>query len=42
MGQIKVDLTDKLNVGMKVKASWEPIREQYGEDVYGLKFEPIK
>jgi uncharacterized OB-fold protein len=41
MGQIKVDSVDKLKIGMSVKASWEPIREQYGEDVYGLKFEPM-
>jgi uncharacterized OB-fold protein len=42
MGQIKVDSVDQLKVGMKVKTSWEPIREQYSEDVYGLKFEPIE
>ncbi len=41
MGQIKVDSIEKLKVGMKVKPSWEPIRVQYGEDVYGLKFEPM-
>ena len=42
MGQIKVDSVDELMVGMKVKPSWEPIRVQYGEDVYGLKFEPVR
>jgi uncharacterized OB-fold protein len=41
MGQIKVGSVDQLKVGMKVKTSWESIREQYGEDVYGLKFEPL-
>ncbi len=42
MGQIKAESTDELKVGMKVKPSWEPLRFQYGEPVYGLKFEPIK
>jgi uncharacterized OB-fold protein len=42
MGQIKADSVEQLRVGMKVNASWEPVREQYGEDVYGLKFEPVK
>ena len=41
MGQIKVDSVDKLKTGMKVKATWEPIRVQYGEDVYGLMFAPM-
>ncbi len=41
MGQIKVDSVDQLKVGMSVIPSWEPIRKQYGEDVYGLKFEPM-
>ena len=42
MGQIKADSVDQLKIGMQVKPSWEPIRVQYGEDVYGLKFEPLK
>lgn len=42
MGQIKVDSADDLKVGMKVKASWEPIRVVQGEEVFGLKFAPIK
>jgi uncharacterized protein len=41
MGQIKADSVDQLKIGMKVRPSWEPVRVQYGEDVYGLKFEPI-
>jgi uncharacterized OB-fold protein len=41
MGQIKADSVEQLKVGMKVKPSWEPIRVQHGEDVYGLKFEPL-
>ncbi len=42
MGQIKVDSVDLLKTGMKVRPSWEPVRVQYGEDIYGLKFEPIE
>jgi uncharacterized protein len=41
MGQMKADSADRLKVGMKMKASWEPVRVQYGENVYGLKFEPV-
>jgi uncharacterized OB-fold protein len=41
MGQIKADSVDDLKVGMKVKPTWEPIRVQYEEDVYGLKLEPM-
>ena len=42
MGQIKTDNIDRLTLGMKMKPSWEPIRMQYGEAVYGLKFEPME
>jgi uncharacterized OB-fold protein len=42
MGQIKVDSIEDLKIGMQVYPSWEPVRVQAGEDVYGLKFEPIK
>ena len=41
MGQIKADSADPLKPGMTLKASWEPVRVQQGENVYGLKFEPI-
>ena len=41
MGQIKADSVDQLKMGMIMQPSWEPIRVQYGEDVYGLKFEPV-
>jgi len=41
MGQIKADSIDHLKLGMKMHPSWEPVRVQSGEDVYGLKFEPI-
>lgn len=41
MGQIKADSVDGLRLGMTVHPSWEPVRVQAGEAVYGLKFEPI-
>ncbi len=41
MGQVNAGSVDELKVGMPVAASWEPIRVQYGENVYGLKFKPI-
>ena len=36
MGQIHVDDFKMLKTGMKLKAFWEPVRKQDGEDVYGL------
>jgi len=41
MGQIKVDSIDDLKLGMEVRPSWESVRVAAGEDVFGLKFEPI-
>ncbi len=41
MGQIKAGSLDELKIGMPVKPSWEPVRIQYGEKVYGIKFEPV-
>jgi len=41
MGQIKADSADDFKLGMKMVPSWEPVRIQAGEEVYGLKFEPI-
>ena len=41
MGQIRVDSVDQLKRGMKLKVSWEPVRVQYGEPVYGLMYEPM-
>jgi uncharacterized OB-fold protein len=38
MGQIHVDDIKKLKTGMKLKAYWEPVRKQAGEDIYGLVF----
>jgi uncharacterized OB-fold protein len=42
MGQIKAASIEGLRTGMQVQASWEPIRVQAGEDIYGLKFEPVE
>ncbi len=36
MGQIQVDSLDKLKSGMKLKPSWQPVRQTAGEDIYGL------
>lgn len=41
MGQINVDSADHLRLGMKLRPTWAPIRVQYEQDVYGLKFEPL-
>ena len=41
MGQIKADSLDRIKTGMKLRPSWEPVRHQYGDPVYGLKFEPL-
>jgi len=41
MGQIKVDESFPLKLGMIMKAGWEPVRLQAGENVYGLKFSPV-
>jgi scaffold protein (connect acetoacetyl-CoA thiolase and HMG-CoA synthase) len=41
MGQVNAGSVDELKLGMPVKASWEPIRVQYGENVYGIKYTPI-
>src|SRR5512135_2025249 len=41
MGQIKAESSEKLRLGMNLRATWEPVRVQYGENVYGLKFEPL-
>ena len=41
MGQVAAESVDDLQLGMNVHANWEPVRVQYGENVYGLKFEPV-
>ena len=41
MAQIKADSADQLKPGMKMKPSWEPVRVQFGEQVYGLMLEPL-
>lgn len=40
MGQIRIDSLEKLKTGMKLKASWEPIRKVSGEEVFGLVLKP--
>ena len=42
MGQIKGDSVDDLAPGTLMKPSWEPVRIHNGENIYGLKFEPIQ
>ena len=42
MGQVKASSVDKLKIGMDVKASWEPVRVQYGEHVYGIMYTPME
>jgi scaffold protein (connect acetoacetyl-CoA thiolase and HMG-CoA synthase) len=41
MGQVNASSVDELKIGMAVEASWEPIRMQYGENVYGIKYTPV-
>lgn len=41
MGQIKANTIEHLKLGMEMKPCWEPVRVQAGENVYGLKFEPV-
>ena len=41
MGQILADENDDLHVGQTLEAGWEPVREQYGEHVYGLVFKVV-
>jgi uncharacterized OB-fold protein len=40
MGQIKADESYDLKIGMLLHPAWEPIRVQYGENVYGLALHP--
>lgn len=41
MGQVDVDENYDLKTGMLLQPTWAPVRVQYGEDVYGLRLEPI-
>ncbi len=41
MGQIQADSLDDLSTGMTMKPTWEPVRRQYGEPVYGLVFKKV-
>ncbi len=40
MGQIHVDESAHLENGMLMQPDWAPVRQQYGEDVYGLTLKP--
>ncbi len=40
MGQIRVNSLEGLKIGMKLNASWEPIRQVDGEDILGLVLHP--
>ncbi|MBN1249550.1 MAG: hypothetical protein JXC32_17950 [Anaerolineae bacterium] len=42
MGQIKADSLKKLKPGMKLKASWAPVRMEAGGPVYGVVYEPLR
>ena len=42
MGQLKVEDTYPLELGMTLQPSWESVRVQYGEDVYGLALRPLE
>jgi hypothetical protein len=41
MGQIPVDEKEPLANGMFLHPTWEPVRVQYGENVYGLVLRPL-
>ena len=41
LGQINADESYPLRTGMLMQAGWEPIRVQYGENVYGLTLKPM-
>lgn len=41
MGQIKADEETALHVGMMMTPTWETVRVQNGENVYGLKLTPM-
>jgi hypothetical protein len=41
MGQLEADAIEGLQLGMALNASWEPVRTQFGERIFGLRFEPL-
>jgi hypothetical protein len=41
MGRIDVDESFPLATGMVMQPTWAPVRVKYGENVYGLMFEPV-
>ena len=42
MGQINADESTPLKVGMSMKPTWDVVRVQAGENVYGLKLTPLE
>ena len=40
MGQVRTDTLEHLKTGMKLRPAWEPVRQQVGEDIYGLVLYP--
>ena len=40
MGQIQADESYELKIGQVMEPAWEPVRVQYGENVYGLSLHP--
>ena len=40
MGQIPVDESVELITGMTLQPGWEPVRVQYGENIFGLVVRP--
>ncbi|MBS3815579.1 MAG: Zn-ribbon domain-containing OB-fold protein [Hadesarchaea archaeon] len=42
MGQLDIELPEKLEIGMKLKPVWGKLREIQEKEVYGFKFELVK
>lgn len=40
LGQIRTDSLDGLKTGMKMRPTWEPVKEVAGENIYGLVLHP--
>lgn len=40
MGQIRADSLEELSTGMRLLPAWEPVRQEAGEDIYGLTLYP--
>jgi uncharacterized OB-fold protein len=37
MGQVEAEDGEEFPLGTEMQPVWEPVREQYGEHVYGLR-----